>query len=150
MEGEGEEKTDKEEGNCIEDEEEDMEVEDEDKEEDGEWQGGGWEKTDVGGWSTKAWGRFDNVMVCGTDCWTDWKWSKLAGCSGNGVIEERVGIGWWGGWLDKQEGFKTGRPSKGFGETISWAGREWWTRAGIRMVGVERCAGRKCLGLKVL
>lgn len=70
-EGEEEERMDEEEENRTEDGRGDMEVGDEDKEEDGERQGGGWERNDVGGWSTKAWGRFDNVLVCGTDCWTD-------------------------------------------------------------------------------
>lgn len=56
----------------MEDEEEDVEIEgDEDKEEDGERRGGGCERIEAGGWSTKAWGRFDNVVFCGKDCWID-------------------------------------------------------------------------------
>lgn len=150
-EGEGEEeRTDEEEESCREDEEEDMELEGEDKEEDEELQGGGLDRTNTGAWPTKAWGRFDSAVVCGTDCWTDGKGSNWVGCSGKGVTAERVGTGWWGGWLAKQEGFKTEKPSKGVGGTVSRAGREWRTRAGIRVVGVECCAGRECSGLKVL
>lgn len=49
-----------------------------------------------------------------------------------------------------QEGFKAGKAFTGLGDLTSRVGRERRTRAGVTAVGVERCVGRKYLGLKVL